>query len=313
MAIQDKHNKHLIKTVIKDEKFLRSSLVFLVFYIFILLQKWRSILFLLVPLITYVLFVFFKGIDILKNRTQVQQFNIKFNPIGNEKIIASRLYFCLLLEIIIVFAMGAESLYHPQLIGDYFIYYVIPLILIYIFSMYYPLYDLGFYAKIEIELKNELNSGSETEFEVNSSDRITDSEDIDSDNENSSMRKKELLTYLNFKKFGSISTMTRICFVILAIGWLLFQMLTILNFFPGIPVYIPGSVIPQGSPLYISYFVYVCIIAVPIIIYIVINRTHSVISGLDFEELKKIISKFPEHQQQKIIRTLKFHLNFKEI
>ncbi|MHA1727480.1 MAG: hypothetical protein ACTSWY_01955 [Promethearchaeota archaeon] len=291
---------YTLKLLLKNESFLRPTIIFAIFYVFILMENWSDIILLLIPIITYVMFTFFKIVDVSKEHTIVNGSKISFNPIGNEKIIANRLFFCLLLEMILIFAMGTESIFHPQLINDYFIYYVIPLVLIYIFSLYYMFYDVGFSANIELLLKDELHD----DLGGYKSNKLTDKKKKKKDG--------ELISYLNLSEYKKIHTVVRFICISLGLMWVILSLLgnfgiIPLSIIPNILISVPGTRLLGGSSVEVSTFIYICIFAFPICFVIITARIYQLIAKIDNNALQSIIAGFPKMQQKKIIKTLEFY------
>lgn len=284
---------YTLRILMKNETFIRPLIIFIVFYIFILLQNWPDITFLLVPVSTFVLYTFFKIIDVSKEHTLVLGSDITFNPMGNEKSISSRLFFCSLLELIIVFVMGAESYRNPHLIDDYFIYYVVPLILIYNFSLYYALYDVGFSSKVEIMIKKEFN--------------------FEQDSDNSTGKPKpntlenQLISFMRLSDFKIIYRLITIIFILLSSIWLILTVLGYMGSIPNLSLSLPGSKLIDGVPLELSSFIYVCIIAIPLSIISITAKVYKIITQIDKSKLNSIISELPTIRQKKIIKTLEFY------
>ncbi len=292
---------YTLKLLLKKENFVRPTIIFAVFYIFILLQNWPTILLLLLPIITYSLFAFFKIIEVSKEHTIVQGSGILFNPLGNEENIAKRLYFCLLLEMILLFGMGAESLYHPQLIdNDYFLLYLFPIVIIYIFSPYYALYDIGFSAKIEIDLKNEFY---ETNMKYNS-----ERAGIVAPREEEEVK---LISYLRLNEYKNIFLMMKVFLIFNITGWVVFNILGFMNSIPDLLIEIPGSIMFEGSGMNITFFIFICIFSVPILFVGIIYYIYSLTTKFDLDTFNDILSDLTPILRKKVLKTLEFYASQK--
>ena len=283
------------KQLFGNEEVLRPILIFAIFFIFILLQNWSLIsLFtlIIIPIITFSLFLFFRINIVLKKEAyfEIESEGIRYYPLGDEKQISDRLFFCLLLELILVLVIGTEGLYHPQLIDNHFAFYVIPLVLIFLFSMYYALHDIGFSAKIEVALKNEL-------YDPN----------IKNDADDQYKNQNLLISYLKFQEFEKIFKLIQFSFGLLSIGWLFFSILGYFNIIPSISVSIPGSDLVEGNPLNISYFIIICIITIPILFFLVIQKTNFIISNFSCDKINEKLSDFKEYEKRKIVKILKYY------
>ena len=284
---------YILRILMKNETFLRPLIIFIVFYSFILLQNWSDITFLLVPISTFVLYAFFKIIDVSKEHTLVLGSDIAFNPIGNESRISNRLFFCSLLELIIVFVMGAESYRNPHLIDIYFIYYVVPLILIYNFSLYYALYDVGFSSKIEIMIRRK------AKFEQDG--------EINTDKPKGEPLENQLISFMRLSDFKIIYRLITIIFILLSSIWLILTFLGYVGLIPNLSLNLPGSKLYEGVPLEVSFFIYVCIIGIPLSIISITVWVYKIITQIDKPKLNSIIAELPAIRRKKIIKTLEFY------
>ncbi|MFX0139786.1 MAG: hypothetical protein ACFFDN_39465 [Candidatus Hodarchaeota archaeon] len=129
MSIKDNHSLNLRN--IYSESLIRDILLFFFLFIIVISQNWNDILLLLFPLISFGFSVFFKVIANIKENSGITHDYIIYNPLGYEKKHANRLIFCALLQLILLFWFGAESFYHPQLIDNYYLYFVAFLVFFY--------------------------------------------------------------------------------------------------------------------------------------------------------------------------------------
>ena len=148
-------NDILLLRDILNESILRDLIIFVLLYIFILTQSWNDMFFLLFPIIIFTFSMTFRIINTNKWRIYLENERILYNPLGSEKKIADRLFFSSILLLIILFWIGAESIYHPQLIDDYGLYFNVLYIFIYSFGFYWMFIDIWKNANIRISKKEK--------------------------------------------------------------------------------------------------------------------------------------------------------------
>jgi hypothetical protein len=280
-----------LKKLLKNEEIYRPLVIFLSFFVIIIIQNWSlpSIFtILIIPLITFSTFLFFRINFVLKKQLHIEIRYIKYYPLGNEKIISERLFFCLMLELILILLIGTEGLYHPQLIDNHFIIYVILLVLIFQFSIYYSLHDIGFNAKVEIALKNEIYAINNKDYQTNNI-------------------QYQLISNLKLDEFSKSFKLIQFSFVILSSLWLVFSLISYFNFIPGLSVDIPGSDFLEGSSLNIPYFIFLSIISFPTIFIVVIKKTNKIISDIDYNRLNKTLEEYDEYFKEKILKIMSYY------
>ena len=152
-------NNYISSRELISESLIRDVILFLFLFLLVLAQDWDNIFLLLFPLIMFSFAVFFKILYTIKNSAKLDNSYIIYNPLGSEKVYSHRLNFCALLQLLLLFWFGAESLYHPQLIGNYFIYFISIFIFLYTFGFNWIFFDLWEYSKIEI-LTEENSKGN---------------------------------------------------------------------------------------------------------------------------------------------------------
>jgi len=160
MSEKNTDQEFLLLRELLNESLLRDLIIFVIFFLFILAQSWKNIFLLLFPVITYTFSLFFRLINANKWRLSIFDKTITYNPLGLEKKHANRLIFTALLQLILLFWIGGESYYHPQLIQTYDIFFNILFNFIYTFGFYWILIDIWKYAKITIKISSNIEGDS---------------------------------------------------------------------------------------------------------------------------------------------------------
>jgi len=259
-----------------NESLLRDLIIFVIFFLFILAQSWKNIFLLLFPVITYTFSLFFRLINANKWRLSINDNTITYNPLGSEKKHANRLFFTVLLQLILLFWIGGESYYHPQLIQTYGIYFNILFNFIYTFGFYWILIDIWKYAKITIKIRGNIEGDSGI-----------------------------LINRLNLKNFKLFYLVNLGTFILLNILNLLIVISTEINGFLGIWYILPGTGIESSLPLKISVSSFLIIVISPLIAILLLYLIYKKISNINPSELIEKLQLLPESKQNNIIETLK--------
>ena len=152
MSEENSDQNYLLLREIINESLLRDVFLFTLFFLLVLSQSWQNIFLLLFPIITFAFSLFFKIISTNKWRTKFEKSSIIYNPLGLEKKHANRLNFSALVQLVLLFWIGAESLYHPQLIDLYSNFFLIFYCFIYTFGFFWIFIDIWKYSKIKIKI-----------------------------------------------------------------------------------------------------------------------------------------------------------------
>lgn len=259
-----------------SESLIRDVLLFLFLFLLVLAQDWDNIFLLLFPLIMFSFAVFFKILYTIKNSAKLDNSSIKYNPLGSEKIYSHRLNFCALLQLFLLFWFGAESLYHPQLIENYFIYFISIYIFLYTFGFYWIFFDLWEYSKIEI-LTEEI-SGSNFQ---------------------------NVVSFLNYKIFKAISIINFLVFIFLNLLNILFAYLTVNEMIAGIQYNLPGTGIEKSEPINLPYITIGIIFIPPIISAIILHIVYKNITNINSDKLEKVLKSLPSNVQIEIVENLR--------
>lgn len=277
-----KENYNLKLKEIYSESLVRDLVLFFFLFILVVAQNWDNILLLLFPLISFGFAIFFKMIYIIKKRSEGDNSQIIYNPLGNEKKHANRLAFCALMQLILLFWFGAESLIHPQLIDNYYIYFISIFIFFYTFGFYWMFLDLWKYSRIEI-LKEGIEFRNSQKFSKN----------IDN-----------VVSFLKMKNFKVISFINLLVFIILNLLNIFFAIVIHFGFMSGINYTLPGSGIEDSDPISISCFIYGIIVISPSASIIFLLLNYRDINNINKEKFNKVIDPLPKDVKIKIIENL---------
>ena len=276
MSEKNTDQEFLLLRELLNESLLRDLIIFVVFFLFILAQSWKNIFLLLFPVITYAFSLFFRLINANKWRLSIYDNTITYNPLGLEKKHANRLFFTALLQLILLFWIGGESYYHPQLIQTYDIFFNILFNFIYTFGFYWILIDIWKYAKITIKISSNIEGDSVI-----------------------------VINRLNLKNFKLFYLVNLGTFILLNILNLLIVISTEINGFLGIMYNLPGTGIESSLPLKISASSLLIIVFSPLITILLFYLVYKSISSISPSELIDKLQKLPESKQNSIIETLK--------
>ncbi|TFG23059.1 MAG: hypothetical protein EU532_13815 [Promethearchaeota archaeon] len=265
-----------------SESLLRDLILFSFLFMLVIAQNWEDIFLLLFPLITFIFALFFKIIDTVRQKSEIENTYIIYNPLGSEKIASHRLHFSACSQLILLFWFGAESLYHPQLIDDYHIYFISIFIFFYTFGFFSVFIDLWKYSKMEIIAKRLENKDS-------------NKNNYDLDN---------VISFLKVKSFKIISIINLLVFIILNILNILFAFLITRNLMPGFKYNLPGTGFENSEPVNLSFLIYFIIFLPPSISIGFLFINYRDITNFNREKLNKIISSLPKDTQNKIIDNL---------
>ena len=276
MSEKNTKQEFLLLRELLNESLLRDLIIFVIFYLFILAQSWKNIFLLLFPLITYTFSLFFRLINANKWRLSIFDNAITYNPLGLERKHANRLIFTTVLQLILLFWIGGESYYHPQLIQTYGVFFNIIFNFIYTFGFYWVLIDIWKYSKITIETKSNIEINSEI-----------------------------LVNKLDLKNFKLIYLINLGTFVLLNILNIVIVTLTEINGFLGIMYILPGTGIESSLPLKISLSSLLIVVISPLVAILLFYLIYKNISSINPSELIEKLQLLPESKQNNIIETLK--------
>jgi hypothetical protein len=269
-------------------KFLMGALVlFCGGFYWLIYQQWTAYEILLLPLITFFGTLFFSILS--ENRPQIQIPNliIKFYPFGNENNIKISFLISSLVQILIIGLLGLESNNRPQLMDNYGIYYIIPLVGIFLYT--WVSVAISILARVRIGLRLDMverKINEETAPSQNPSNKIS----------------REVSIYGLNPEVGKKSAFTNIIvFVILMVTFILD---TILHFYFDSGIWLRSIALPNESNLSpvinISDMLYTILIIQPILTIILVYQSSSRIKQFPKTILDAISKKYPEITQKQI-------------
>ena len=285
MSEKNSDENYLLLRELLNETLLRDIIIFIILYLFILAQSWENLFLLLFPIITFAYSVFFRIINTNKWRTTSNSTQITYNPIGLEKKHANRLFFTAILQLILLFWIGAESYYHPQLIQYYDLFFNIIFNFLYTFGFYWILTDVWNHSKIVIRLKNnKLSTQAQNNTLLKS--------DLD-----------KVISHLKLKSFKIVSIVNLSTFIFLNILNISFT-LFIDNTFSRFSYYLPGTGIEGSLPLNISIISFLIVIISPLIASFLLIFIYKDLNNIDHANLENLMKELPEENRKNMIENL---------
>jgi hypothetical protein len=221
--------------------------------------------------------------DLMRVKENIENDNIIYHPLGSEKISSQRIFFSAIVQIILLFWYGAESLYHPQLIDDFYLYFISFFIFFYTFGFYWILLDCWKYSKIEIILDKEQAERS-----------IINSNNFDG-----------VISFLKMKSFKIISIINLLVFIILNLVNLILAILIVNNNITGFKYNLPGTGLENSEPIILSYIIYGILIIHPVTLGLLLSQVYKDINELDKNKLDKLLNTLPKATQEQILRNIK--------
>jgi len=285
MSENNSDENYLLLRELLNETFFRDLIVFIILYLFVLAQYWENLFLLLFPIITFAYSVFFRIINTNKWRTTSNSTQITYNPIGLEKKHANRLFFTAILQLILLFWIGAESYYHPQLVQSYDLFFNIIFNFLYTFGFYWILIDVWNYSKILIRLKNnKLSTQAQNNTLLKS--------DLD-----------KVISHLKLKSFKIVSIVNLSTFIFLNILNISFT-LFIDNTFLRFSYYLPGTGIEGSLPLNLSVISFLIIIISPLVASYLLIFIYKDLNNINHADFENFLKKLPEENRKNIIENL---------
>lgn len=258
---------------ILSESSLRDVILFAILYLFILAQSWSNIFLLLFPIITFGFSLFFRTINSNKYRIFLENNIIIYNPLGMEKKHANRLNFTSLVQLILLFWIGAESFYHPQLIQTYDLFFNLCYPLFFTFGFYWILTDIWKYSKITIGL-----NGNNSE---------------------------KLLSSLNVQKFKLLSIANLGSFILINLLNIIFTLFLENSNLFGFSYFLPGTGVENSLPLKISITYFFIIWLSPLLACLLLFLIYKDINNINQRDFANYISKLPEKSRNLLIQNLR--------
>lgn len=279
MSEHNSNQRYLKLREVFNETLLRDLIIFISLYLFIISQNWQNLFLLSFPMISFAFSLFFRIININKNKIYTLNSQLSYNPLGSEKRHANRLNFISLFQLILVFWLGAESIYHPQLINEYNFYFNCLFAFIYAFGFYWMFIDIWKNCNIVVNVSSEDHSTEETN--------------------------NIILSSLKYRKFKFLTLSNFLLFLILNLMNITLQFLIEVNFMYGIEVYLPGTGIEGSKPLIFAFTIFIILVIFPLISIISLIAAYKDIIRLNKFELIPILKALPEENRLRVINNLK--------
>jgi hypothetical protein len=274
---KNSNHPYLSLRQILSESLLRDLIMFIFLFLLIIAQGWENILLLLFPLITFTFSLFFRILSSNIAKTKFNNSYVIYNPLGLERKHANRFYFCSVFQLILIFWLGAESLYNPHIVHNYLFFFYVVFIFLYTFSFFWIFIDLWQYTKTEIIVdKHEVGKN------------LPISKDL-----------RNIISYLAVKEFRMIKYITFFIFIVLNMINLIILFLinySHMNFL----LILPGSQIVPISYVFVGF-----LIISPTLTMFLLFRNYRTINEINKKKLDKIIEPLPRNLQIKIIENLK--------
>ncbi|MFX0058746.1 MAG: hypothetical protein ACFE8J_10645 [Candidatus Heimdallarchaeota archaeon] len=281
MSENDSEDNYLrIKDLI-NEVIIRDLIVFVIIFLFILSQSWNNLFLLLFPILTFGFSLFFRIISTNKWRIKSEDITIEYNPLGSEIKNSNRLNACALIQLILLFWIGAESIYHPQLIESYSIYFIILLGLVYSFGYLWIFIDIWKYSKLSFKVKEK------------------DEDD-------------KVISFLSLNSFKLISILNTFLFILLNGLNILIVLFNSFNLVPHFDYFLPGTGIEGSEPIILPISLFIIFLASPLVAIFFLIKIYNEINNFNKHKLNKILDLVPVSLQTQIIENLKnFNKKFK--
>lgn len=272
-----------------NEILLRDIILFGILFLFTLAQSWDNIFLFLFPIITFAYSLFFRILSTNKWRILSENCPIVYSPIGLEKKHANRFVFSSLIQLILLFWIGAESLYHPQLVDDYNIYFNIIFFFFYSFGFYWIMIDIWKFSRFDLIFKN-----------VDYQDKTYKPES----------EIKRIINFLKLKEFKKISLVNLFVFLTLNLSNILLSVFIQNNIITGIPFQLPGTGLESSGPIEITLTSLIIIIVSPLLMSFFLIIIYRDINNFSIENLNKALIDLPDNLKNQILDNLK-NLNTK--
>jgi len=276
---EDNNNFYLTIKDLINEPLGRDLIIFSFLFLLVITQIWENISLLLYPLITFAFSIFFRIVNTNKWRTEFEERPIIYNPIGLEKKHANRLFFTALFQLILIFWIGAESLYNPHIVDDYFPYFNWLFIFLYTFGFFWIFVDLWKHSKVEIILRG-----------------------INKDNPKTH---DSIVSFLKLKNFRIIALINLFVFIALNLLNSILIITSNQNSLFRIQLNLPGTGSGGSDPMKISSFIYFILFISPLSAVISLIITYRDVNNFSREKLDKLREPLPKNIQIIIIEHLK--------
>jgi hypothetical protein len=286
--------------LVVSKPFLIELLAFFPVYILNIYLLWPQINLLLFPLILFGFALFFIGLSVGKEQIKIPPAPITVNPFGNELLLSKIFLGGSIILNVVLSLLAADSLKYPQLVNNYGLFFLIPIIIIYHTTWYWIPWNVFFSSFLKIE-KNIQNKGMLTEN--NSINDVNDK-----------------LNSTNFKKYRRTLTKNQIktyviinllLFGVLLI-WFLIESILIYSFGIGLwhfEIPVPGTIEPYSETIGVSGVLWVILIGDPILFLIEFFRivNHIIPKQINTElSLLDGIQNSTDDQNRYILKSLEY-------
>ncbi len=279
-----------------SESLMRELILFFFLFILTVSQYWDNIFLFIFPLITFGYYLFFKILSIIKWRIKFSEDLIIYSPLGVEKRHANRFFFASLFNQILLFWIGAESLYHPQLIADYSNYFIIIFIFIYTLSFFWIFIDIWKYGKIQIILPEEKS-------DLYLFDRKSSQSGLQQIIGNFKLKTLKLISIGGFVIFFSANIFN-----------IILVYLNNQNLLVGFILNYPGTGLLNSKGLGLSYLIILILLVPPIFDCSSFLLIYKDIINIDKEKFNSILSSLPKNLQVHIKQNIiSINKKFKQI
>jgi hypothetical protein len=279
MSENNSNDQELGLRELLNETLLRDLILFILLYLFILAQGWDNFLLLLFPIISFSFAIFFRVIGTNKTRVLNKKNLVFYNPLGAENKNADRLVFVALFQLILLFWIGAESIYHPQLTDDFSLYFNIAYFLIFSFGFLWIFLGIWDYCQIIIDLSEFEKRGLEY--------------------------KKVVISELSLGKIKIISYLNIAIFLTLSLLHILLILINLIDIRIGFFGNLPGTGIEDSEPLYFPITVLLIIITFPLLAVIFLHVIYKEINSFSEIEFNTKVSSLPMDIKNQVVENLK--------
>ena len=275
----EKYNLNSTKLLTQKDIILKTS-IFLIGFLLILVQNWINPILILYPIVSFSFSLFFQIIESNKKITEIEDSIISYNPFGGENGNSNILTIFSYLQMLLIFTAGLDSLFHPQLVDNFFLFFLIPLVFLYGFEFFLLLIKVLNKAIIEIDLKNFKN-----QIKQNSKNKMN----------------KDVISFIEINKFKRYSLYNLILFVIILIFTLGMSFLAFFNQILALPFYLPGTGIEGSQPVNISYGLYLSVIMPPIYTIWFLYQIYKNIIDFSHDSAEKVINVITDDSKKAVI------------
>lgn len=284
-------NQFNFADILTSKFFLIEFLSFIPLYILNIYLAWPQIYLLLFPLILFCFGLFFVGIYFGKDQIQIPLEPITINPYGDEFFLSKIFFGCSIMLNVILTLFGVDTLYYPQLVDNYGIFFLIPIIIIYHTIWFWIPWNIFFKSYLKINKISKLNKESQ-EYQSKQDEKI-------------------ILQKLSNKQIKKYVIRNLVIFIAL-LGWFFIENMVILTLNTGMwiqKIAVPGTLIPYSEYVSISGTIWIILIVDPILFVIeytlIVNHIISK-KQIQKDKLLNNIKDLPELEKRYILKSLEY-------